>query len=355
MVNDEKISGANGKGKLELAFPERTFSSMLDVALFYADHGWPVFPVNPLNKVPYPGSHGFYDATFDKDHIRSCWRRYPDAMVATATGLHSKTLVVDLDRKQADKDGVATWAKLTAEHGGAPVTLSSTTPSTGQHHIYRYRYGLRCVALDAIAPGVEIKCDGGYIVLPPSLYTGPNRRRYMWNRPLVPLAEPPDWLVALIREHNDRAPPGEPAPCNPSVPYERIVAALSVINPDIERKPWINIGCALYTQLGTRRGLSSGMNGQAGAKRNTTNARWMDNGRALSKANTLTPSVRCSITPTKRNPIGIQHERNLIGRARQQTVATTHANTSWSGRKTLSLARKVGSGKAICYAAQWNC
>src|SRR5262249_46781566 len=40
-----------------------------------------------------------------------------------------------------------------------------------------------------------------------------------------------------------------------SVPIERIVAALSVINPDIGRKPWFAIGCALYAQLGDEQGF----------------------------------------------------------------------------------------------------
>ena len=241
----------------ELAFPKgkKVDSPSVDWALFYADHGWPVFPVNPLNKKPY-GGHGFYDATLDKNQIRQMWRQHPDGMIAKPTGLLSRTLVVDLDRKEGGADGVATWAKLTAEKGGAPVTLFSETPSTGQHHIFRHRYGLRCVPLNGIAPGVEIKADGGYIVLPPSLYTGPNRRRYVWQNNIA-LAEPPDWLVALIEEHNNHGPdPSEsPAPRDQSVPIERVVAALSVIDPDIERKPWFNIGCALFAQLGDEQGF----------------------------------------------------------------------------------------------------
>jgi len=256
MAAEEVSPSANGKGKPFLVLPA-TISSMLEGALLYANLGLPVFPVNPQNKRPY-GGHGFHDATCDEDQIKRWWKRTPTAMIATPTGLLSGIFAVDLDRKEAGKDGVATWKKLAAEHGGVPLTLSSTTPSTGEHHIFRHRYGLRCVVLDQIAPGVEIKADGGYIVLPPSFCTAPQfgrGARYMWNRPLADPAEPPDWLVALIQEHNNNAPDGEPAPSDPSVPFERIVAALSVIDPDIERKPWINIGCALYTQLGDEAGF----------------------------------------------------------------------------------------------------
>jgi hypothetical protein len=245
------------EGKPPFIFPANV--SMLDAALIYARYGWPVFPVQPKNKRPYPNTHGFYDATLDPKRIENWWRRNPYSMIATATGALSGIFAVDLDRKEAHKDGVATWALLTAQNGGMPLTLSSTTPSTGQHHIFRHRDGLRCVALDKIAPGVEIKADGGYIVLPPSLSAATNGRAvtsYKWNAPLVPVAEPPEWLVAAIRAQNERAPATdyEHEP-DPSVPYERVKAALSVIDPSIDRATWFEIGCALYTQLGDREGF----------------------------------------------------------------------------------------------------
>src|SRR5262249_35606971 len=155
---------------------------------------------------------GFYDATLDLERIERWWQRNPFSMIATATGLHSGIFAVDCDRKEGGADGVATWSQLVAERG-APPTLSQTTPSTGQHHIYRHRSGLRCVPLNKVAHGIEIKGDGGYICLSPSFYTGANGvgGSYKWNEPRLPVAEPPDWLVDEIRAHNERNPyDGEP-------------------------------------------------------------------------------------------------------------------------------------------------
>jgi hypothetical protein len=61
-------------------------------------------------------------------------------MVGLATGVRSGFFIVDLDPKQKKQarlgeltpDGLAAWARLTAEHGHTP-TYEVTTPSGGRH------------------------------------------------------------------------------------------------------------------------------------------------------------------------------------------------------------------------------
>ena len=229
------------------------FSTMLDAALIYAAHGWPIFPCQPINKVPYPRTHGFKDATTDPERIRRWWSRVPDSMIGIALGARSGIFAVDLDRKPGQPDGVATWAKLNP--GGIPQTLSSTTPSTGQHHFFRHCCDLRNVELNGVAPGIEIKAEGGYVILPPSFCTDPKFNNgagagYRWNEPLIAPAEPPDWLVTEIICHNNPTPKVEEEPPWSDVPIERIEAALEAIDPDLKRDDWFHIGCTLYKQLG---------------------------------------------------------------------------------------------------------
>jgi hypothetical protein len=50
--------------------------TMLDAALEYASHGWPVFPLAPNAKTPLT-AHGFKDATTDEAQIRSGGPRRP--------------------------------------------------------------------------------------------------------------------------------------------------------------------------------------------------------------------------------------------------------------------------------------
>jgi hypothetical protein len=172
------------------------------------------------------------------------WRSY---------GKLERVFAVDLDRKQGHEDGVASWAKLIAEHGAAP-TLSSTTPSTGQHHLYDHVEGVRSFPLDKLAPGVEVKGEGGYVIVAPSVCTDPKFNggaSYKWNEPLLAPAAPPEWLVRELLAMT-AAPNFTPPPSDDQIPVaiERIKAALAVIDPDMERKPWIAIGCALYKELG---------------------------------------------------------------------------------------------------------
>lgn len=43
----------------------------VSAALWYAEQGLHVFPLQPLAKVPWPRSRGFKDATTDADRIRA--------------------------------------------------------------------------------------------------------------------------------------------------------------------------------------------------------------------------------------------------------------------------------------------
>jgi Bifunctional DNA primase/polymerase, N-terminal/Protein of unknown function (DUF3987)/Primase C terminal 2 (PriCT-2) len=246
----ERTTGTNGKGKPLFVLPPN--ATMLQAALIYADFGWPVFPCWPINKRPAT-FNGFKDATTDPERIRRCWQRYPNLMIGVPMGSWSGVFAVDLDRKQGHEDGIASWAKLIAEHGTA-LTLSSTTPSTGQHHLYDHVEGVRSFPLDKLAPGVEVKGEGGYIIVPPSFCTDPKFNggaSYKWNEPLLAPAVPPEWLVRELLA-TTAAPNFTPQPSDDQIPVaiERIKAALAVIDPDMERKPWIAIGCALYKELG---------------------------------------------------------------------------------------------------------
>ena len=70
-------------------------SSMLDAAITYAAHRWPVFPVG-RDKRPLV-RRGFLDASVDDGQIRSWWSCWPDAGI----GWHipSTAVVVDIDAR----------------------------------------------------------------------------------------------------------------------------------------------------------------------------------------------------------------------------------------------------------------
>ena len=55
---------------------------------------------------------GLYAATIDRDQIRNWWRRWPKALIGLPTGRTSDTVVLDIDVKRADTNGLDTLAEL---------------------------------------------------------------------------------------------------------------------------------------------------------------------------------------------------------------------------------------------------
>jgi hypothetical protein len=126
-----------------------------DDALALAAKGYSVFP-RRNDKTPAT-PHGFKDAASDPAAVRDLWRRYPGALIGIATGAVSDLAVLDIDAKH----GVADWWK--AHKDRLPITRAIRTRSGGLHLWFRHVPGLRCSA-SAIAPGIDVRADGGYVI-----------------------------------------------------------------------------------------------------------------------------------------------------------------------------------------------
>lgn len=168
------------------------YNSPLDAALDYARRGWPVFPCRPGDKRPAT-RNGFKDAVTDAKRIRDWWRRRADYNVGITTGEVSGLVVLDVDPRSG---GDETLAKLEAEHGRLPATVTAQTGGGGRHLLFEHPGGkVKCRA-HALGRGLDVKADGGYIVAPPSLHA--SGRRYAWAEGLDPdsigIAALPGWL-----------------------------------------------------------------------------------------------------------------------------------------------------------------
>jgi replicative DNA helicase len=118
-----------------------------------AKAGYPVFPLK--DKVPSV-SGGFYAATTDLSQVAE-WitegRDHHD--VAFATGLPSRVVVVDADTPE-------TYADMAARYGPPHVKTNR-----GGHWYFKHPQDGKVVSR-SIAPGLDCKGDGGYVVAPPS-------------------------------------------------------------------------------------------------------------------------------------------------------------------------------------------
>lgn len=190
--------------------------TMLEEALTYASQGYPVFPCVPAGKAPITPT-GYKDATTDRIQVSRYWYRIPDSNIGYA--LNNATIVVDVDPRNG---GVVP--------DNLPPTLTCNTGGGGKHFYYSYHGGkpLR----KALTTGVDIKTQGGYVLLPPSKTTG----TYEWVEPKLPIAEAPDWLIKLI-EKPEIAPSSttpyydDPTDMRPGSVYNRTATWHDVLEP----------------------------------------------------------------------------------------------------------------------------
>jgi putative DNA primase/helicase len=195
-------------------------SPLADAALSYARRGWRVFPLhNPVNSGCSCGKsgcdkvgkhprtpHGLNDGTTDAAQIRRWWRQWPDANIGTVTGAVSGFVVLDVDPRHG---GDPSLEDLTAKHGSLPDTTESLTGGGGRHLLFAHPgTPIHNDAGKKLGAGLDIRGDGGYVVVPPSRHA--SGQFYEWEASShpndVPLAPMPAWLVDRLREHRTTAP-----------------------------------------------------------------------------------------------------------------------------------------------------
>lgn len=187
--------------------------AMLPYAIAYARRGWPVFPLHTPTPsggcscgkpCGNPGKHprtkrGFKDATTDEEVIRAWWKQWPNANVGVVTGETSKLLAIDVDPKNG---GAGTWQRVVMDHDLPPITVTVDTGSGGLHYYYTRPTdrGVCRSRANAIKPGIDTRCDGGYVVAPPSLHV--SGRRYAFRPECDPketdVQACPEWLLDLL-------------------------------------------------------------------------------------------------------------------------------------------------------------
>ena len=172
---------------------QESLGQLGDAALIYARNDIPVFPVwNPTEDggcacprgldCPHPGKHpitrrGFKDASTDPDIVRMWWTRHPRANIGMATGSESGLLVIDVD---SGKEGFENLAALIHCYGEWPQTPTVRTGGEGMHFYFRYpdNAEIRNDVGKKLGPGIDVRGEGGYVLLPPSVHA--TRRVYEW-------------------------------------------------------------------------------------------------------------------------------------------------------------------------------
>ena len=170
--------------------------TLIQEACKYAQKGWKIFPLIPGTKAPIH-SGGFHNATDDLEQIIEWWTQTPNANIGVATGSMSDIWVLDIDVKK--QNGVTSIKQLIEKYGTPEKTLIQKTASGGWHYIYKNQSGLGSTA--ARLPGIDVRADGGYIVVAPSILAEIKDKHdagsYHWVNDLEPV-NIPKWLIEEI-------------------------------------------------------------------------------------------------------------------------------------------------------------
>ena len=182
--------------------------SMTDIpaaAREYARRGWAIFACQPRGKTPAT-ARGVLDATNDTGRINGWWGKVPDCNIGVATGAPSGFFVLDID----GDNGEASLREFESKHGPLPATVEAIT-GKGRHCYFRIGdHGAIKNSAGQIAPGLDIRGDGGYVLTPPSVH--PSGRIYAWSVDSAEeLADAPEWLHELIQDNKAAGgPKGKP-------------------------------------------------------------------------------------------------------------------------------------------------
>jgi hypothetical protein len=187
--------------------------SFLAQALALAEQGFYVFPLRQNSKLPaiddFPNR-----ATRDPEQIKKWWldpvlnleQGYNIGVSTTRYNGSQALVVVDVDNKGL-KSGSDELLKLELSGFDFNRTVTAVTPTGGLHLVYRAKEAVKQGA-SVLAPGLDIRSKGGYIVGQGSVIDGVP---YRWQQGHT-LVEPcPEWIIArcgtaAVRGIKDKTP-----------------------------------------------------------------------------------------------------------------------------------------------------
>ena len=163
----------------------------MKAALDYGRLGWSIIPIESRGKRPLIRWQVYQYRRTDAPEIAEWFTRWPDANIAVVTGIVSGLVVLDLDPGHGAD---VSLERLQGEHGRLAETVEALSGGGGRH-LYFAHPGEIMPNRVGIAPGVDLRGDGGYVVAPPSIHAC--GESYCWEHSpdMARLAPLPEWLL----------------------------------------------------------------------------------------------------------------------------------------------------------------
>jgi len=188
--------------------------AMTPVALWLASIGFFVIPLHSIGRSSLctcgredcrsRGKHprtpnGSKDATRDPNLIKHMFEHsFPGSNIGITTGERAGIFVLDVDPRHG---GECALAELELRQGELPTTVTSATGGGGLHFLFQHPGGTVKNSAGAIGRGLDIRGEGGLIVVPPSIHASGTFYTWVAGRSPsdTPIALAPPWLLALVQ------------------------------------------------------------------------------------------------------------------------------------------------------------
>ena len=167
-------------------------TALVTDAVHLAQQGLPVFPCASDKKPAWgkkEGGNGFHDATTDTSTVERLFAHRRAALIGVPTGPASRTDVLDVDPRHG---GHLWWQR---HRHRLPDTWTHHTGGGGLHILFQHVDPVGNTQ-NAIAPGVDTRGAGGYLIWWPAHGCTVNER---------PLAPWPAWLLAALTRKTEPA------------------------------------------------------------------------------------------------------------------------------------------------------
>jgi hypothetical protein len=188
----------------------------------------------------HPRLYGWHEkATTDEAQVREWWTMNPRAGVGIVTGSVSGVWVLDIDGDAAQE-----WYDEQVKQHGLVHTLGVRT-ARGAHLYWRYPEGVTIRNAQRMAPGVDVRGEGGYVCAPPTVHR--SGHVYAWihepgfTREAV---DAPSWLFDMVKEKPKPEPKVVRAPQRDLSPREvaAIFRAAADTDPAVRERIGLMVG-----------------------------------------------------------------------------------------------------------------
>lgn len=164
---------------------------LFDNALRYVSSGLNVIPLLEKGKISIIGWKRYQKEKVTISEIDEWWSQWPRANIGLVTGSINRLLVLDIDGEEG-------YQSLKVLSQKAPINTPIARSSRGKH-IY-FRATMNVGNYTRIMPGIDVRCEGGYVVAPPSIHS--SGKTYTWEKSILDfdLEDIPTWLSEILSQ-----------------------------------------------------------------------------------------------------------------------------------------------------------